>query len=220
MNIFYYFRKIKILNKKIIIHRIINKYKNEINERIITNKINKSEMKSDMFEEIFRMPLIMDNLYKEIKRKELLEYEKKLPVPNLREFFEMTQKKQEIEVPNLKQFFELANKPIIKKQNKKQNNNNNNVYTKSYISTTTYKNGHKIENIQQTINNNGNQQTITKQLIDGKNVTDKKQAKKLLSNKKFEYNRPLYTDIFDNIFTQRKPHHNHLLPSIEDIFFF
>ena len=108
-------------------------------------------MNSFEIESFFKIPYIIDNIYKELKIKEQLEYEKSLPVPNLREFFEMTQKKEEIPVPNLRQFFELANKKI---------DNSKKYFSKSIISNITYKNGHKIEKIEEKINQNGKEKII------------------------------------------------------------
>ena len=64
-------------------------------------------MSSNNLETLLKIPFVIDNLFRELRIKEQFENEKQIPVPNLKEFFDMTQKKEEIYVPNLKQFFEL-----------------------------------------------------------------------------------------------------------------
>ena len=164
-------------------------------------------MNSFEIESFFKIPYIIDNIYKELKIKEQLEYEKSLPVPNLREF-EMTQKKEEIPVPNLRQFFELANKKI---------DNSKKYFSKSIISNITYKNGHKIEKIEEKINQNGKEKIIKKCFIDDKDEKGKKYDNKY---KKLLYH-PLYNNIFDDLLNYRnlyKTNDLFLLPSHKLLF--
>ncbi len=91
-------------------------------------------MNSNNLESLLKIPFVIDNIFKELRIKEQFENEKQIPVPNLKEFFDMTQKKEEIYVPNLKQFFELANKPIrYNNKNIKNKKNSNKVYSKSIV---------------------------------------------------------------------------------------
>ena len=59
-------------------------------------------MNSNNLESLLKIPFVIDNIFKELRIKEQFENEKQIPVPNLKEFFDMTQKKEEIYVPNLK----------------------------------------------------------------------------------------------------------------------
>jgi hypothetical protein len=170
-------------------------------------------MNSNNLESLLKIPFVIDNIFKELRIKEQFENEKQIPVPNLKEFFDMTQKKEEIYVPNLKQFFELANKPIkYNNKNIKNKNNNNKVYSKSFVSNITYKNGHKYENIEEKINDNGKEKIIKKCLIDDKDEN----GKKYHNNYKTLFHTPLYNGLFDNFLNYEKSYKNNdlfLLPS-------
>ena len=183
-------------------------------------------MNSFEIESFFKIPYIIDNIYKELKIKEQLEYEKSLPVPNLREFFEMTQKKEEIPVPNLREFFEMTQKkeeipvPNLREffelANKKIDNSKK-YFSKSIISNITYKNGHKIEKIEEKINQNGKEKIIKKCFIDDKDEKGKKYDNKY---KKLLYH-PLYNNIFDDLLNYRniyKTNDLFLLPSHKLLF--
>lgn len=175
-------------------------------------------MNSNNLESLLKIPFVIDNIFKELRIKEQFENEKQIPVPNLKEFFDMTQKKEEIYVPNLKQFFELANKPIkYNNKNIKNKKNSNKVYSKSIVSNITYKNGHKIENIEEKINDNGKEKIIKKCFIDDKDEKGKKYDNKY---KKLLYH-PLYNNIFDDLFNYRnlyKTNDLFLLPSHKLLF--
>ena len=171
---------------------------------------NQSQFKS-IFDDFFDFPLKISKILKDISIREKFEEEKRLSVPNLREFFEMSEKKKSkwdnIPVTNIQKFFELCEKtPLNQKKEEVKNTKKNPIkeISKSYISKTFYKNGHRIDERKQIIKNeNGEEEIISEKLVDGKG---KKIISKNGKNKVIKEEKKLLPQI---IFTQRyNPIHN------------
>ena len=80
-------------------------------------------------------------------------------------------KYDDIPVTNIREFFELCEKTPIKSEEpiKKENKKPYKEFSKSYISTTIYKNGHRIDETKQILRNeNGEEEIIKEKLVDGK----------------------------------------------------
>ena len=175
-------------------------------------KINKTQSNiKSIFDDFFDFPLRISNILKDLSIREKFEEEKRLSVPNLREFFEMSQKKKSkwdnIPVTNIQKFFELCEKtPLNQKKEEVKNTKKNPIkeISKSYISKTFYKNGHRIDERKQIIKNeNGEEEIISEKLVDGKG---KKIISKNGKNKVIKEEKKLLPQI---IFTQRyNPIHN------------
>ena len=175
-------------------------------------KINKTQSNiKSIFDDFFDFPLRISNILKDLSIREKFEEEKRLSVPNLREFFEMSQKKKSkwdnIPVTNIQKFFELCEKtPLNQKKEEVKNTKKNAIkeISKSYISKTFYKNGHRIDERKQIIKNeNGEEEIISEKLVDGKG---KKIISKNGKNKVIKEEEKLIPQI---IFTQRyNPIHN------------
>ena len=140
-------------------------------------KINKTQSNiKSIFDDFFDFPLRISNILKDLSIREKFEEEKRLSVPNLREFFEMSQKKKSkwdnIPVTNIQKFFELCEKTPLnqkKEEIKKTKKNPIKEISKSYISKTFYRNGHRIDERKQIIKNeNGEEEIISEKLVDGK----------------------------------------------------
>ena len=123
----------------------------------------------------------------------------------------MSQKKKSkwdnIPVTNIQKFFELCEKtPLNQKKEEVKNTKKNAIkeISKSYISKTFYKNGHRIDERKQIIKNeNGEEEIISEKLVDGKG---KKIISKNGKNKVIKEEKKLLPQI---IFTQRyNPIHN------------
>ena len=171
---------------------------------------NQSQFKS-IFDDFFDFPLKISKILKDISIRDKFEEEKRLSVPNLREFFEMSEKKKSkwdnIPVTNIQKFFELCEKtPLNQKKEEVKNTKKNPIkeISKSYISKTFYKNGHRIDERKQIIKNeNGEEEIISEKLVDGKG---KKIISKNGKNKVIKEEKKLLPQI---IFTQRyNPIHN------------
>ena len=171
---------------------------------------NQSQFKS-IFDDFFDFPLKLSKILKDISIRDKFEEEKRLSVPNLREFFEMSEKKKSkwdnIPVTNIQKFFELCEKtPLNQKKEEVKNSKKNPIkeISKSYISKTFYKNGHRIDERKQIIKNeNGEEEIISEKLVDGKG---KKIISKNGKNKVIKEEKKLLPQI---IFTQRyNPIHN------------
>ena len=171
---------------------------------------NQSQFKS-IFDDFFDFPLKISKILKDISIRDKFEEEKRLSVPNLREFFEMSEKKKSkwdnIPVTNIQKFFELCEKtPLNQKKEEVKNSKKNPIkeISKSYISKTFYKNGHRIDERKQIIKNeNGEEEIISEKLVDGKG---KKIISKNGKNKVIKEEEKLIPQI---IFTQRyNPIHN------------
>ena len=171
---------------------------------------NQSQFKS-IFDDFFDFPLRISNILKDLSIREKFEEEKRLSVPNLREFFNMSEKKKSkwdnIPVTNIQKFFELCEKtPLNQKKEEVKNSKKNPIkeISKSYISKTFYKNGHRIDERKQIIKNeNGEEEIISEKLVDGKG---KKIISKNGKNKVIKEEEKLIPQI---IFTQRyNPIHN------------
>jgi hypothetical protein len=175
-------------------------------------KINKTQSNiKSIFDDFFDFPLRISNILKDLSIREKFEEEKRLSVPNLREFFEMSQKKKSkwdnIPVTNIQKFFELCEKTPLnqkKEEIKKTKKNPIKEISKSYISKTFYRNGHRIDERKQIIKNeNGEEEIISEKLVDGKG---KKIISKNGKNKVIKEEEKLIPQI---IFTQRyNPVHN------------
>ncbi len=171
---------------------------------------NQSQFKS-IFDDFFDFPLKISKILKDISIRDKFEEEKRLSVPNLREFFEMSEKKKSkwdnIPVTNIQKFFELCEKtPLNQKKEEVKNTKKNPIkeISKTYISKTFYKNGHRIDERKQIIKNeNGEEEIISEKLVDGKG---KKIISKNGKNKVIKEEKKLLPQI---IFTQRyNPIHN------------
>ena len=171
---------------------------------------NQSQFKS-IFDDFFDFPLKISKILKDISIRDKFEEEKRLSVPNLREFFNMSEKKKSkwdnIPVTNIQKFFELCEKtPLNQKKEEVKNSKKNPIkeISKSYISKTFYKNGHRIDERKQIIKNeNGEEEIISEKLVDGKG---KKIISKNGKNKVIKEEKKLLPQI---IFTQRyNPIHN------------
>jgi hypothetical protein len=162
----------------------------------------------NFFDDFFEFPLRLSNQLKDLSIRQKFEEEKRIPVTNLDEFFKMCEKKHskydDIPVTNIREFFELCEKTPIKSEEpiKKQNKKPFKEFSKSYISTTIYKNGHRIDETKQIIRNeNGEEEIIKEKLIDGKG---KKTISKNGKNKVI-HEKKLLPDV---TFSQRLPIHN------------
>ena len=175
-------------------------------------KLNKTQFHiKNIFDDFFDFPLRISNILKDLSIREKFEEEKRLSVPNLREFFNMSEKKKSkwdnIPVTNIQKFFDLCEKtPLNQKKEEVKNSKKNPIkeISKSYISKTFYKNGHRIDERKQIIKNeNGEEEIISEKLVDGKG---KKIISKNGKNKVIKEEKKLLPQI---IFTQRyNPIHN------------
>ena len=180
--------------------------KKESNEEKKENTID--SLFNNFFDDFFEFPLRLSNHLKDLSIRQKFEEEKRIPVTNLDEFFKMCEKKHnkydDIPVTNIREFFELCEKTPIKSEEpiKKQNKKPFKEFSKSYISTTIYKNGHRIDETKQIIRNeNGEEEIIKEKLIDGKG---KKTISKNGKNKVI-HEKKLLPDV---TFSQRLPIHN------------
>jgi hypothetical protein len=179
------------------------------NESTTEKRINPFDtLFKNFFDDFFEFPLKLSNHLKDLSIRQKFEEEKRIPVTNLDEFFKMCEKKHskydDIPVTNIREFFELCEKTPIKSEEpiKKQNKKPFKEFSKSYISTTIYKNGHRIDETKQIIRNeNGEEEIIKEKLIDGKG---KKTISKNGKNKVI-HEKKLLPDV---IFSQRLPIHN------------
>ena len=147
--------------------------KKESNEEKKENTID--SLFNNFFDDFFEFPLKLSNHLKDLSIRQKFEEEKRIPVTNLDEFFKMCEKKHnkydDIPVTNIREFFELCEKTPIKSEEpiKKQNKKQYKEFSKSYISTTIYKNGHRIDETKQILRNeNGEEEIIKEKLVDGK----------------------------------------------------
>jgi hypothetical protein len=183
--------------------------KKELNEEKKEKKENTIDtLFNNFFDDFFEFPLRLSNQLKDLSIRQKFEEEKRIPVTNLDEFFKMCEKKynkyDDIPVTNIREFFELCEKTPIKSEEpiKKQNKKPFKEFSKSYISTTIYKNGHRIDETKQIIRNeNGEEEIIKEKLIDGKG---KKTISKNGKNKVI-HEKKLLPDV---TFSQRLPIHN------------
>ena len=180
--------------------------KKESNEEKKENTID--SLFNNFFDDFFEFPLRLSNHLKDLSIRQKFEEEKRIPVTNLDEFFKMCEKKHnkydDIPVTNIREFFELCEKTPIKSEEpiKKENKKPYKEFSKSYISTTIYKNGHRIDETKQILRNeNGEEEIIKEKLIDGKG---KKTITKNGKNKVIHENK-LLPDI---TLSQRLPIHN------------
>ena len=179
------------------------------NESTTEKRINPFDtLFKNFFDDFFEFPLKLSNHLKDLSIRQKFEEEKRIPVTNLDEFFKMCEKKHskydDIPVTNIREFFELCEKTPIKSEEpiKKQNKKPFKEFSKSYISTTIYKNGHRIDETKQIIRNeNGEEEIIKEKLIDGKG---KKTISKNGKNKVI-HEKKLLPDV---TFSQRLPIHN------------
>ena len=150
--------------------------KKELNEEKKEKKENPIDtLFNNFFDDFFEFPLRLSNQLKDLSIRQKFEEEKRIPVTNLDEFFKMCEKKynkyDDIPVTNIREFFELCEKTPIKSEEpiKKQNKKPFKEFSKSYISTTIYKNGHRIDETKQILRNeNGEEEIIKEKLVDGK----------------------------------------------------
>ena len=150
--------------------------KKELNEEKKEKKENTIDtLFNNFFDDFFEFPLRLSNQLKDLSIRQKFEEEKRIPVTNLDEFFKMCEKKynkyDDIPVTNIREFFELCEKTPIKSEKpiKKENKKPYKEFSKSYISTTIYKNGHRIDETKQILRNeNGEEEIIKEKLIDGK----------------------------------------------------
>ena len=150
--------------------------KKELNEEKKEKKENPIDtLFNNFFDDFFEFPLRLSNQLKDLSIRQKFEEEKRIPVTNLDEFFKMCEKKynkyDDIPVTNIREFFELCEKTPIKSEEpiKKQNKKPYKEFSKSYISTTIYKNGHRIDETKQILRNeNGEEEIIKEKLVDGK----------------------------------------------------
>ena len=147
--------------------------KKESNEEKKENTID--SLFNNFFDDFFEFPLRLSNHLKDLSIRQKFEEEKRIPVTNLDEFFKMCEKKHnkydDIPVTNIREFFELCEKTPIKSEEpiKKENKKPYKEFSKSYISTTIYKNGHRIDETKQILRNeNGEEEIIKEKLVDGK----------------------------------------------------
>ena len=147
--------------------------KKESNEEKKENTID--SLFNNFFDDFFEFPLRLSNHLKDLSIRQKFEEEKRIPVTNLDEFFKMCEKKynkyDDIPVTNIREFFELCEKTPIKSEEpiKKENKKPYKEFSKSYISTTIYKNGHRIDETKQILRNeNGEEEIIKEKLVDGK----------------------------------------------------
>ena len=147
--------------------------KKESNEEKKENTID--SLFNNFFDDFFEFPLKLSNHLKDLSIRQKFEEEKRIPVTNLDEFFKMCEKKHnkydDIPVTNIREFFELCEKTPIKSEKpiKKENKKPYKEFSKSYISTTIYKNGHRIDETKQILRNeNGEEEIIKEKLVDGK----------------------------------------------------
>ena len=179
------------------------------NESTTEKRINPfDKLFKNFFDDFFEFPLRLSNQLKDLSIRQKFEEEKRIPVTNLDEFFKMCEKKHskydDIPVTNIREFFELCEKTPIKSEEpiKKENKKTYKEFSKSYISTTIYKNGHRIDETKQIIRNeNGEEEIIKEKLIDGKG---KKTISKNGKNKVI-HEKKLLPDV---TFSQRLPIHN------------
>ncbi len=150
--------------------------KKELNEEKKEKKENTIDtLFNNFFDDFFEFPLRLSNQLKDLSIRQKFEEEKRIPVTNLDEFFKMCEKKynkyDDIPVTNIREFFELCEKTPIKSEKpiKKENKKPYKEFSKSYISTTIYKNGHRIDETKQILRNeNGEEEIIKEKLVDGK----------------------------------------------------
>ena len=150
--------------------------KKELNEEKKEKKENPIDtLFNNFFDDFFEFPLRLSNQLKDLSIRQKFEEEKRIPVTNLDEFFKMCEKKynkyDDIPVTNIREFFELCEKTPIKSEEpiKKENKKPYKEFSKSYISTTIYKNGHRIDETKQILRNeNGEEEIIKEKLVDGK----------------------------------------------------
>ena len=150
--------------------------KKELNEEKKEKKENTIDtLFNNFFDDFFEFPLRLSNQLKDLSIRQKFEEEKRIPVTNLDEFFKMCEKKynkyDDIPVTNIREFFELCEKTPIKSEKpiKKENKKPFKEFSKSYISTTIYKNGHRIDETKQILRNeNGEEEIIKEKLVDGK----------------------------------------------------
>ena len=153
--------------------------KKELNEEKKEKKEKKENtidtLFNNFFDDFFEFPLRLSNQLKDLSIRQKFEEEKRIPVTNLDEFFKMCEKKynkyDDIPVTNIREFFELCEKTPIKSEKpiKKENKKPYKEFSKSYISTTIYKNGHRIDETKQILRNeNGEEEIIKEKLVDGK----------------------------------------------------
>ena len=150
--------------------------KKELNEEKKEKKENTIDtLFNNFFDDFFEFPLRLSNQLKDLSIRQKFEEEKRIPVTNLDEFFKMCEKKynkyDDIPVTNIREFFELCEKTPIKSEEpiKKENKKPYKEFSKSYISTTIYKNGHRIDETKQILRNeNGEEEIIKEKLVDGK----------------------------------------------------
>ncbi len=196
-----------------------NEKQNEKQNKKPNKKQNKKQNKVQMnsiFDDFFELPFKISNILKDLSIKEKFEEEKRLSVPNLAEFFNMCEKKRskwdEIPVTNIQKFFDLCEKTNLNEKKEKENNKVSKKpikgFSKSYIQTTIYKNGHRIDETQQIIRNEkGEEEIIKEKLVDGKGkktITKNGQNKVITEQKKllpeFTYVKryhPIY-NVFDD----------------------
>ena len=183
--------------------------KKELNEEKKEKKENTIDtLFNNFFDDFFEFPLRLSNQLKDLSIRQKFEEEKRIPVTNLDEFFKMCEKKynkyDDIPVTNIREFFELCEKTPIKSEKpiKKENKKPYKEFSKSYISTTIYKNGHRIDETKQILRNeNGEEEIIKEKLVDGKG---KKTITKNGKNKTI-HEKKLLPDI---TLSQRLPIHN------------
>ena len=183
--------------------------KKELNEEKKEKKENTIDtLFNNFFDDFFEFPLRLSNQLKDLSIRQKFEEEKRIPVTNLDEFFKMCEKKynkyDDIPVTNIREFFELCEKTPIKSEKpiKKENKKPYKEFSKSYISTTIYKNGHRIDETKQILRNeNGEEEIIKEKLVDGKG---KKTITKNGKNKVI-HEKKLLPDI---TLSQRLPIHN------------
>ena len=151
----------------------------------------------NFFDDFFELPLRLSKQIEDLEIRRKFEEEKRIPVTNLEEFFKLCERKENkwdnIPVTNLREFFELCEKTPIKSEIKKPIKE----YSKSYISTTIYKNGHRIDETKEILRNeNGEEEIIKEKLIDGKG---KKIISKNGEEKIIEENKGLMSERYNSV---------------------
>ena len=175
---------------------------NEINtsskKEVKEKKSNSMDLFFDnFFDDFFELPLRLSKQIEDLEIRRKFEEEKRIPVTNLEEFFKLCERKENkwdnIPVTNLREFFELCEKTPIKSEIKKPIKE----YSKSYISTTIYKNGHRIDETKEILRNeNGEEEIIKEKIIDGKG---KKIISKNGKEKIIEENKGLMSERYNSV---------------------
>ena len=158
-------------------------------QKINDNEINTSSKKEVKEKKSNSMDLFFDNFFDDFFELPL-RLSKQIEDSEIRRKFE---EEKRIPVTNLEEFFKLCEKTPIKSEIKKPIKE----YSKSYISTTIYKNGHRIDETKEILRNeNGEEEIIKEKLIDGKG---KKIISKNGKEKIIEENKGLMSERYNSV---------------------